>query len=114
MGSEIYYHDRNLKIKALEQRRDQLYHDALFKPSISDRLNSWDEKFKVDDEIKRLKLMDEKEKKFEKNINLDDYKNSDGTFNIYKTKRSLNVKGGETSQKLIKKILIKISFKISY
>ena len=46
--------------------------------------------------------MDEEEKNFTKNINLDEYRNSDGTFNVYKVKRSL--KGGKGADKIIKKL----------
>ena len=52
--------------------------------------------------LKDKKKMDEEEKNFTKNINLDEYRNSDGTFNVYKAKRSL--KGGKGPDKIIKKL----------
>ena len=109
MGNEdnTYKYDRNVRIKNLEKRSDELYtetmnmhHDSKF--SFDEILDSWHKKDKIDDEIKRLKKMDENEKNFTKNINLDEYRNSDGTFNVYKTKRSL--KGGKGVDKIIKKI----------
>ena len=48
-------------------------------------------------EINSLKQMNEAEKNFNKNINLDRYRNKDGSLNIYKTKRPLNNSSGECS-----------------
>jgi len=106
MGAE---YNREEKIKDLEQISNKLRDDTLKmyedkKCSTSDILKSWDKKDKIDDDIKRLKSIDEIEKNFSKNINLEEYKNKDGTFNIYKAKRALNTKGGKGSQKLIKKL----------
>lgn len=56
--------------------------------------------------LKDKKKMDEEEKNFTKNINLDEYRNSDGTFNVYKAKRSL--KGGKGADKIIKNIIMKV------
>ena len=104
MGSD---YNREEKIRNLEQKSDEIRNDTLRmyedkKYTTTDILDSWSKKDKIDDDIKRLKLMDENEKNFDKSINLDDYRNSDGTFNVYKTKRSLNTKGGKQSQKIIK------------
>ena len=49
------------------------------------------------DEINSLKKMNEAENNFNKNINLDDYRNRDGSFNVYQTKRPLNNYSGEGS-----------------
>ena len=48
-------------------------------------------------EINSLKKMNEAENNFNKNINLNEYRNEDGSFNIYKTKRPLNNAFGEES-----------------
>ena len=100
-------YNREERIRNLEQKSDEIRNDTLRmyedkKYTTTDILDSWSKKDKIDDDIKRLKLMDENEKNFDKNINLDDYRNSDGTFNVYKTKRSLNTKGGKQTQKIIK------------
>ena len=108
----IYYdnpkYDRGKKIKELKQQSDKETDDTLKmyndpKNSTLKILTSWEERDKIDDEIKRLEKMDEIEKNFKKNINLDEYRNDDGTFNIYRTKRSLNFSGGEASNSIIKK-----------
>ena len=107
MGNEGYKYNRNERIQNLEKRRDELttetlnmYHDN--KSTTSEILKSWEKKDKIEDDIRRLKIMDEKEKNFTKNINLDEYRNRDGTFNVYKTKRSF--KGGIGEDKIIKKL----------
>ena len=91
MGSDIY--DRGERIKELKQQSDKIrddtlkmYHDP--KKSTSEILESWEKQDKIEDKIKRLEEIDKIEKNFEKNINLDDYRNSDGTFNVYKSKRA--------------------------
>ena len=106
MGND-YKYDRNERIKDLEKRKDELsteinrtYVDKKY--TIDDRLKLWDKKLKIYDDIKRLRTIDEKEKNFSKNINLDEYRNSDGSFNVYKVKRSLN--GGKGADKIIKKL----------
>ncbi len=79
--------------KMLEDPRfslEECYHAAILKGNYDNKLNS-------------LKQMDETEDKFSKNINLNDYRNNDGTFNIYKTKRPLNCKVGEQLNNLSKK-----------
>ena len=43
----------------------------------------------IGEHTEKLKDMNLKEEKFS-NINLDEYRNSDGTFNSYKVKRPLN------------------------
>ena len=48
--------------------------------------------------------MNESERNFCKNINLNKYRNDDGTFNIYKVERPLNGKGGENAYKIKRKI----------
>ena len=63
-----------------------MYNDP--KKSTSEILESWEKKDKIEDKIKRLEEIDKIEKNFEKNINLDEYRNSDGTFNVYKSKRA--------------------------
>ena len=70
----------------------------------NDILSSFAKQVKVKDKIKRLKEMDNIEKNFEKNINLDEYRNPDGTFNIYKCERALDFKGGEASNNVFKKL----------
>ena len=72
------------------------------KYTLSDILDSWNKRDKIDNSIKRLKIMGENEKNFSKNINLDEYRNSDGTFNVYIAKRSL--KGGKGTDKIFKKL----------
>ena len=106
MGND-YKYDRNERIKDLEKRKDELsteinrtYVDKKY--TIDDRLKLWDKKLKIYDDIKRLRTIDEKEKNFSKNINLDEYRNSDGSFNVYRVKRSLN--GGKGVDKIIKKL----------
>ena len=49
------------------------------------------------DEINSLKKMNEAENNFNKNFNLNDYRNKDGSFNVYQTKRPLNNNSGEGS-----------------
>lgn len=107
MGNENNAYNRSERIKELEKRSDELrtktlnmYNDQKY--TTRNILDSWDKKDKIDNSIKRLKKMDENEKNFSKNINLDEYRNNDGTFNVYKTKRSL--KGGEGVDKIIKKL----------
>ena len=91
MGSDIY--DRGERIKELKQQSDKIRDDTLKmyndpKKSTSEILESWEKQDKIEDKIKRLEEIDKIEKNFEKNINLDDYRNSDGTFNVYKSKRA--------------------------
>ena len=107
MGSDIY--DRGERIKELKQQSDKIrddtlkmYHDP--KKSTSEILESWEKKDKIEDKIKRLEEIDKIEKNFEKNINLDEYRNPDGTFNIYKCERALDFKGGEASNNVFKKL----------
>ncbi len=42
------------------------------------------------DDIQSLYQMEDNEEKFRNNINLDDYRNEDGIFNVYKVERPLN------------------------
>ena len=91
MGSDVY--DRGERIKELKQQSDKIRDDTLKmyndpKKSTSEILESWEKKDKIEDKIKRLEEIDKIEKNFEKNINLDEYRNSDGTFNVYKSKRA--------------------------
>lgn len=79
-----------------------MYNDP--KKSTSEILESWEKKDKIEDKIKRLEEIDKIEKNFEKNINLDEYRNSDGTFNVYKSKRALDFKGGEASNNILKSL----------
>ena len=79
-----------------------MYNDP--KHNVSEILNSWNEKYKVDDKIKRLEKIDEIEKDFNKNINLDEYRNRDGSFNFYRVERSLDFKGGEAANSIVKKL----------
>jgi len=107
MGNENLEYNRDERIKNLEKRSDELRTETLNmyndkKYTTQNILDSWDKKNKIDNSIKRLKKMDENEKNFDKNINLDEYRNSDGTFNVYKAKRSLN--GGKGVDKIIKKL----------
>ena len=82
MGNQDYEYDRNERIQNLEKKSDELrtetlnmYNDG--KSTTSEILKSWEKKDKIDGDIKRLKKMDEEEKNFTKNINLDEYRNSD-------------------------------------
>ena len=46
--------------------------------------------------------MKEIEVNFDKNINLDEYRNKDGSLFIYKSERALDITGGEASNSIIK------------
>ena len=50
-------------------------------------------------DINSLKRMNEAENNFNKNINLNDYRNEDGSFNVYEVKRPLNCPSGGSSFK---------------
>ena len=100
-------YNREEKIKKLEKKSNEIRDYTLNmynepKHSTSEILDSWKKKDKIDEDINRLKKMNETEKNFSKNINFNDYRNSDGTFNVYKTKRSLNYPTGEASGKVVK------------
>lgn len=58
-------------------------------------------KEKIDMKIESLKKMNESEKHFTTNYDLKDYRNEDGTFNIYKCERPLNKKYGETKNTIV-------------
>ncbi len=79
MGSDVY--DRGERIKELKQQSDKIRDDTLKmyndpKKSTSEILESWEKQDKIEDKIKRLEEIDKIEKNFEKNINLDEYRNS--------------------------------------
>ena len=95
MGNEPYNMEK--RITDLEKKSEKLSTDFLNKcnepnHSVTESLRIIEEKDLLDDKIKSLKQMNESRKNFSKNINLDEYRNEDGTFNVYKAKRPLNTK----------------------
>lgn len=94
------------KIKELKQKRNEIRDHALKmyddpNTSVSDRLLLWDEADKIDDKMKRLEKMNEIEENFDKNINLEEYRNSNGSLYIYKSERFLDTRGGKALPKSI-------------
>ncbi len=88
------------KCKRLGKDIDDMWKDPMF--SVEECVNAGKVYCQMLDRINSLKEMNKSEKKFSEKINLNDYRNNDGTFNIYKTKRPLNTKNGEKSYKLSK------------
>ena len=88
-------------IQRLEKDIDKMWDNPFY--SVEECVNANTALELKRDNLESLKAMDEAEKKFSKNINLDNYRNDDGTFNIYRTKRPLNIGSGERSYKLSNK-----------
>ena len=88
------------KIKNLDKGREEMWNDPFF--SFEECIYAGRAKDIMTNEVNSLKQMDKAEKNFSKNINLDDYRNDDGTFNIYKAERPLDNKYGENSNKMSK------------
>ena len=88
------------KCKRLGKDIDDMWKDPMF--SVEECVNAGKVYSEMTDRLNSLKEMNKSEKKFSEKINLNDYRNNDGTFNIYKTERPLNTKNGEKSYKLSK------------
>ena len=87
-------YDRDESIKKLEKKSqnldkdiDDMWDDPMF--SFEECVHAQTAKHIMDDQVKSLKEMNESENKFSK-INLDEYRNKDGNFNVYEVKRPLN------------------------
>ena len=87
-------YDRNETIRNLEQKRndiDDLWDDPRF--DLEECVHAGTASNMIREHIEKLKDMNLKEEKFS-NIYLDEYRNSDGSFNVYKVKRPLNCPSG--------------------
>ncbi len=102
MGAQNSKYDRSKRIDELREKRFKIMDDSFKMDDFSEKFKEWEKADKIDDKIKRLEEMDKIEKNFDKNINLNEYRNPDGTFNVYKCERSLDVKGGKASNSIIK------------
>ena len=106
MGEEISTeYNRGQRINNLEKERnrlekeeDKMWNNPIF--SVAESMTCHMMGKNIGDHINSLKEMDNRENNFCKNVNLDDYKNSDGSFNVYKVERPLNSKGGEGLYKM--------------
>ena len=97
-------YDRNEKIRDLEKKKknlDDVWDDPFL--DVEECFHADMASLHMTKRIERLKEMNQKDEKFSK-INLDDYRNSDGSFDVYKVKRPLDNPSGngsyESSSKL--------------
>lgn len=97
--SEKIFNEEN-KSARLDKDIEKMWNSPYF--SVEECVHAHMAKSMMDDRIKSLKQMNEKENSFSENIDLDKYRNSDGTFNVYKTSRPLNCPYGEKSYKMSK------------
>ena len=72
--------------------------------TFSQLLQAYDELDKMNKNIKIFKQMNKNEDKFSKDINLNDYRNDDGTFTVYKVERPLDFKFGKEANKAKRKL----------
>ena len=89
--------DKQKKLEKLENDIDKMWQSPFF--DLGECVGAENASSMKRDEIKSLEKMNEAEKNFNKNINLDDYRNQDNSFYVYKTTRPLNTKSGEPSYK---------------
>lgn len=101
-------YNRNESIQKLENKShelekdiDKMWQDPIF--SVEECVNAQKVQGNIDTKVKSLKAMNEYEKKFSQ-INLDEYRNKNGNFNVYALQRPLNNsssnKSGTMSSKL--------------
>ena len=99
--NEKIFNEEN-KSARLEKDIDKMWSDPRF--SFEECVHANIAKNIMDDKIKSLKRLNEKENNFTKNIDLNKYRNDDGTFTIYKTSRPLNSSNGEQLYEMSKKL----------
>ena len=100
-------YDRNESIKKLEKKSeklekdiDEMWKDPMF--SFEECIHAQTAKEIMDDQVKSLNEMNESEKKFSK-INLDEYRNKNGNFDVYEVKRPLNISSSRQSSTMSSK-----------
>jgi Zn ribbon nucleic-acid-binding protein len=100
-------YDRQERINDLEKKSnrigndiDKMWDDPRF--SFEECIHAGFAQRQVDDHIKSLKQMNKLDKNFKENINLNDYRNPDGSFNVYKAEIPLEMLGGEKGYKMLK------------
>lgn len=97
------------KIRNEEQKQkekiedlDRMYKDP--RSTCRQRLQVYDELDKMEKNLKIFHQMNINENKFNKDINLNDYRNDDGTFTVYKVERPLDFKFGKEANKAKEKL----------